>query len=61
MGKPDYNIIVRWSYACHTLAIRYSYATIMHFEGFFVRMKIILLIFIRNSYVSLIRYSVIPP
>ena len=33
----------------------------MQFEGLFVRMKIILLISIRNSYVSLIRYSVIPP
>ena len=51
------------SHTQSTLVIRLSYVgdTIMHFEGFFVRMKIILLIFIRNSYVSLIRYSVIPP
>ena len=33
----------------------------MHFEGLFVRMKNILVIFIRNSYVYLIRHSVIPP
>ena len=56
-----HTLVIRWSYAGHTLTIRYSYATIMHFEGLFVRMKIILLIFIRNSYVYLIRYSVIPP
>ena len=55
------------SHTQSTLVIRlsyvgdYSYATIMHFEWLFVRMKIILLIFIRNSYVSLIRYCVIPP
>ena len=50
-------LVIRLSYVGDTLLIRYNYA----FLRVFVRMNIILLIVIRNSYVSLIRYSVIPP
>ena len=45
------NIEVRQMYGTHTLA----------FQRIFVRMKIIALIFIRFSYVSLIRNSVTGP
>ena len=43
------------SYARHTLDIRWRMRTILYFQGHFVGMKIIL--FIRNSYISLIHNS----
>jgi hypothetical protein len=46
----------------NTLEVRLMYGThTLAFQRIFVRMKIILLIFIRFSYVSLIRNSVTGP
>ena len=59
-----HTLAIRWRYATHTLLIRFntvSIRTILHFQGLFVRMKIILWIVIRNSYVSLIRNGVTGP
>ena len=62
---------VRWPYTGHMLVICYSYAThkfntvslrtILYLQGHFMRMKIILCIFIRNSFISLIHNSVTGP
>ena len=67
-----HTLVIRWhllTFAGHTLAIRlllipthrFNTAQFCLFQGLFVRMKIILWIVIRNSYVSLIRNGVTGP
>ena len=61
-GRMVYTISIYSRHTLNTLEVRQMYGThALAFQRIFVRMKIISLIFIRFSYVSLIRNSVTGP
>jgi hypothetical protein len=62
IGRMLYTISILYAHAKYARGIRHMHGThTLAFQRIFVRMKIISLIFIRFSYVSLIRNSVTGP
>ena len=62
IGRMLYTISILYRHTLNTLEVRQMYGThTLVFPRIFVRMKFISLIFIRFSYVSLIRYTVTGP